>query len=195
MGAIQSLVGRRKRILISTLQLRLLALNLVYFCVILLVFAAFLLLPLMLHLRNASLEASAENLAAANGFLFLHRRLWPAVLVVLVLLALHSLIVSHRVAGPLYRFRRVFEAVTAGDLSARAMLRKHDYLVEEAEALNRMLAALAERTAGPGAQAAALRAALADLERARQRGAADGLDESIRRLSTLVDQLAAGREP
>ena len=186
---------RRTRILISTLQYRLLLVNLAYFCVIVLALVGLLLLPPLLRLRTAPLDASAENLAAANEFLVLHARLWPALLIVLALLALHSVIVSHRIAGPLYRFRRVFEAVAAGDLSVRARLRKHDYLMPEADALNEMLEALAARVAGLEEEAQAVRAALADLERARNGGSADGLDGRLRDLGRLVDRLQAHLDP
>ena len=187
--------GRRTRILISTLQYRLLLVNLAYFGVIVLALVGLLLLPPLLRLRTAPLDASAENLAAANEFLVLHARLWPALLIVLALLALHSVIVSHRIAGPLYRFRRVFEAVAAGDLSVRARLRKHDYLMPEADALNEMLEALAARVAGLEEEAQAVRAALADLERARNGGSADGLDGRLRDLGRLVDRLQAHLDP
>jgi len=186
---------RRTRILISTLQYRLLLVNLAYFGVIVLALVGLLLLPPLLRLRTAPLDASAENLAAANEFLVLHARLWPALLIVLALLALHSVIVSHRIAGPLYRFRRVFEAVAAGDLSVRARLRKHDYLMPEADALNEMLEALAARVAGLEEEAQAVRAALADLERARNGGSADGLDGRLRDLGRLVDRLQAHLDP
>ena len=186
---------RRTRILISTLQYRLLLVNLAYFGVIVLALVGLLLLPPLLRLRTAPLVASAENLAAANEFLVLHARLWPALLIVLALLALHSVIVSHRIAGPLYRFRRVFEAVAAGDLSVRARLRKHDYLMPEADALNEMLEALAARVAGLEEEAQAVRAALADLERARNGGSADGLDGRLRDLGRLVDRLQAHLDP
>ena len=186
---------RRTRILISTLQYRLLLVNLAYFGVIVLALVGLLLLPPLLRLRTAPLDASAENLAAANEFLVLHARLWPALLIVLALLALHSVIVSHRIAGPLYRFRRVFEAVTAGDLSVRARLRKHDYLGREADALNEMLEALAARVAGLEEEARAVREALADLERARNGGSADGLDGRIRDLGRLVNRLQTRPDP
>jgi methyl-accepting chemotaxis protein len=180
---------RRTRILIDRLQHRLLLINLFYFCAIVLVLATALLLPSLLQLRGAALDASAENLAAANEFLFLHARLWPAVLIVLGLLAFHSVIISHRIAGPLYRFRRVVEAVTAGHLSMRVKIRKHDYLTQEAQAINEMLEALERRIAGLDEQAAAVRAAFSNLKRVRNGRSADGLDETIRTLDGLVGGL------
>ena len=49
---------------------------------------------------------------------------------------------SHRVFGPLYRFKVVFEAVTRGDLWVSASLRTGDYPIEEARSLGEMLSSL-----------------------------------------------------
>jgi methyl-accepting chemotaxis protein len=188
---IQRLLGRRKRILINPLQYRLVLIALVHFAIIVGVFAALMFLPAALHLRSASLDSSPENLAAANEFLTLHARFWPAVILLLGLLVLHTLIVSHRLVGPLYRFRRVWQAVAEGNLSVRATLRRHDYLTQEAEAINAMIEALAGRVAGLDEQVTALRAVLADLERVRTGGCANGLDDTVRDLGALVDRLGA----
>jgi methyl-accepting chemotaxis protein len=185
----RTLLGRRKQLLISTLQYRLVLPTLVHFSIIVLVFATLLFLPLGLHLRSASLDSSPENLAAANEFLSLHARFWPAVILVLGLLSLHSLIISHRLVGPLYRFRRVFKAVAEGNLSVRAPLRKNDYLTQEADVINEMIEALAGRFAGIEEQATAIRAALTDLEKVRASGSADGLGDTVRDLGVLVGQL------
>lgn len=53
-----------------------------------------------------------------------------------------ALFFSHFVAGPLYRFERVFEQMEAGDLSAVVRLRKHDELKDTADVLNRALMGL-----------------------------------------------------
>lgn len=185
----RSLLGRRKQILISPLQYRLVLTSFVHFCIIVLVFAALLFLPLGWHLRSTSLDASPANLAVANEFLALHGRFWPAMILVLGLLVVHALVISHRLAGPLYRFRRVWQAVAEGNLSVRARLRKNDYLTQEADAINEMIGALAGRITGIEAQVTALRAALTDLQAVRASGSATGLGDTVRDLGALVDQL------
>jgi methyl-accepting chemotaxis protein len=55
-----------------------------------------------------------------------------------------SFFVTHRFAGPLYRFQQVTERIAAGDLSIRVKLRKGDDLLELEEAMNRALAVLEE---------------------------------------------------
>ncbi len=95
---------KRRRILIDAFQYRLLMANLAYFGTIVLVFAVVVFLPLVFQLRPGKAEELADE------FLSFHARLWPALFIVLVLLAFHSVLLSHRIAGPLYRFRSVLRA-------------------------------------------------------------------------------------
>ncbi len=53
-----------------------------------------------------------------------------------------SAIVSHRMAGPVYRFEQSARRVSEGDLSHRVGLRGGDELLELQEAFNRMIASL-----------------------------------------------------
>lgn len=56
-----------------------------------------------------------------------------------------SLFFSHFVAGPIYRFEKVFEAMEQGDLSMIVRLRKRDELKDTAELFNRALSGLRKR--------------------------------------------------
>ena len=80
---------KRRRILLESFQYRLLVINLIYFVTILLIFAGALFLPLILQLRSGSLSVIEQG-EVAGLFLSLHARVWPAMFVVFVLLALHS---------------------------------------------------------------------------------------------------------
>jgi hypothetical protein len=71
------------------------------------------------------------QVTAAQEFTILHHRFWPAVLLVVILLGLHSLIILHRVFGPLYRLRFFLQRLSTGDLSGRLDFRKNDYLSAE----------------------------------------------------------------
>ena len=53
-----------------------------------------------------------------------------------------SLYVSHRFAGPIYRFEKSAQAVASGDLTHRVSLRTGDELLELQEEFNGMLASL-----------------------------------------------------
>jgi methyl-accepting chemotaxis protein len=55
-----------------------------------------------------------------------------------------SVFVTHRFAGPIYRFKQLVDQMAEGDLSARFKLRKGDDLMELETAVNRAIRSLAE---------------------------------------------------
>ena len=135
---------KRRRILIDPLQYRLLGITFLYFLATTGVFAAALFLPPILDLQAGGQDIQ-QRASVASEFLVLHRRFWPALLITFVLLSVHSVITSHRIAGPLYRFRAVFDAVRQGDLMAWTGIRARDMLGNEAESLQAMVVSLRER--------------------------------------------------
>ena len=184
-------LGRRRRLLVDDLQYRLLAVNLLYVVTVLLIFAAALFLPLMLELGSEA-TSFAEKQEAASQFLSLHTRVWPALLAVFLLLAVHSLVVSHRVAGPLYGFRRVLRAVGDGKLTVRAKIRKNDYLAEEADSINDMIAAVQEKIARIQEDFGQVRAGFDGLKRAVAGDAVGVVQEPFHRLQAQMKQVQAG---
>ena len=54
---------------------------------------------------------------------------------------------AHRIVGPLYRFRKVVQAITAGDEMDLVVLRKGDFLMELKDDFNEMLKVLEQRGA------------------------------------------------
>jgi methyl-accepting chemotaxis protein len=56
-----------------------------------------------------------------------------------------TLFVSHRIAGPLYRFRQVFKELSAGNFSHEVHLRQGDQLVSMGEDFNRMIVSVRAR--------------------------------------------------
>ena len=56
-----------------------------------------------------------------------------------------TLLISHRLAGPLYRYRRELEEIEKGDLTRIIRLRKNDQLADLGDSLNKMTASLRER--------------------------------------------------
>jgi len=70
-------------------------------------------------------------------------------LIVVVGTAMAGLIIftllSHRIAGPLYRFEKVLEQVEAGDLTTRVKLRGTDQIIDVEKALNVLIGSLDER--------------------------------------------------
>lgn len=133
---------RRRRFIVRGFQGHFVVRQLIWITIYLLAFAAVLLAPLASKLHSGGAD---ERLQAAAQFLLFHEYLWPALGGVLVFAAAALVKASHRIAGPLYRFRRVFEAVQEGDLRASARVRRGDYLTGESEALEAMLGSLRER--------------------------------------------------
>lgn len=82
---------------------------------------------------------SDRTRVAADQLLWLHAAVWPALVLVLVAMGAVLVATSHRIAGPLVRFKRVFAAVRDGRLPARVRLRRGDFLTTEAAVLEGML--------------------------------------------------------
>ena len=136
---------RRKRYIVDKrLQFSLLIYNGIYFLVITLAVWAGLLLPLALDLSNPNLSIFEHGEAAAK-ILYLHSRLGPVLLIIFLILGIHSVLISHKIAGPLYRFKATFNQVAQGDLSRVVAIRKGDLLLEEQSKIEEMIGALSSR--------------------------------------------------
>jgi methyl-accepting chemotaxis protein len=188
-----SLFGRRRRILIDRLQFTLLGVSLLHLVLIVGVFLVAIFTPVALDLYD---DSSAEiSAAAATEFLNLHARIWPAAGLALLLIGLHSLHVSHRIAGPLYRFRKVFDAIARGDLTQRAGVRSRDYLEQDAVAINRMIEGLAGREAEHRERANSAKEALTELEAVAATRRDAELTAAVGRLGLCLDGLGQSVRP
>ena len=127
-----------------TRQYRMLFVIITYALVLCGVIFLFLFVPDIALMQNESVDM-ARRAYAADRILTLHARLWPAVLALVCVIGLHSFREFTRIAGPLFRFKQTFEAITSGDLHRRIRLRRNDELKEEADAFNAMMDALLER--------------------------------------------------
>jgi len=184
----------RRHFLWDAVQLRLLRLSVSYVLVVIAVVSGALFLPLMFQLDHLSLS-TAEGQRVADQFELLHSRFWPAVLVVSVLLIVHGVFFSHRIAGPLYRFRKIFQSVASGDLTVRTSIRKRDYLHAEAECLGEMVGALREKIARIEGYHAEIAPQLDRLKQAAGRGALREVEQEADRLRLTIEQLAQAMEP
>lgn len=128
----------KRRVIVNDFQYRLLAGNLLYLLSLVLVFFVALFGPVMIALTDDALSFSQKN-DAARQLLVLHERVWFALPVLIALCIFHSILVSHRIAGPLHRFKLVLAALANGDLSQNIVVRKNDYLAEEAAVLEAMV--------------------------------------------------------
>ena len=179
---------QRRHLIVDRFQYRLIAISAVHFGLVLLVFMVAMLLPLMLQLDNPA-ASYIEKREAADVLLFFNEQLWLPLGAVFLLLTVHSLFVSHRIAGPLYRFRMVFKALAGGNFSIRANIRKHDYLQTDAGALNEMIVALETRIRGLEDQAQQLKENTAQLKQAVGSGATGEVKKALERVEFRVEGL------
>lgn len=112
-------------------------------------------LVLMLAPSIVTLATQKELAAvepAARELLVLHERIWPAALFIGGAVFVYTLVVSHRIAGPIYRIDAVIRQMIAGEYPDKVALRRGDHFHETADlltALSRKLAA--ERAKNPPA--------------------------------------------
>lgn len=180
----------RRRFFIDRLQSRLMLIHLAYSALIVILFGGVLFLPLIIELRSMT-EFTTRNHELSQIFLSFHEQFWPAAAVLLVLMTVHWTIITHRIVGPLYRFRRVFDAVREGDLAVPATIRKHDYLRDESEHLQAMVAALRERIIDIRDSHGKSEHFLRVLGERVADGSAEEVHESLERLEACLETLRA----
>jgi len=146
---------RRRRLVVEGFQLQYVLASLLGLLVHLAIVATVLFGPLIYVIRT-SRDFGEPAAWAATRLLAFHRWVWPALALLFLLEALRTLLMSHRIAGPLFRFRRVFARLAAGDLTQRVVIRKRDYLWAEARELESAIAALRARVEAAKALAADL---------------------------------------
>jgi hypothetical protein len=142
---------QRKKIWIDRFQTYLAARLAVYFVL----YQAALWALYIIDGRMNSLNGAVGDATAVFGFL-----LTPIAAVTLGFLFVYdSVRLSHRIVGPVYRFRKTVQAITAGEEVRTIVLRDGDLLLELKDDLNAMLRALEQRGAitlkQPAAKAAA----------------------------------------
>ena len=183
-----SVFFKRRRLIVDRFQYRLIAISAIHFGLVLLVFLVAMMLPLMLRLDDPS-ATYFEKQQVADVLLFFNEQLWLPLGAVFLLLIVHSLFVSHRIAGPLYRFRMVFKALAEGDLAIRANIRKHDYLHLHARALNEMIEALETKIRGLEDQVVLLGKGAAQLKDAVSSGAKAEVQKAQARVESQLEGL------
>lgn len=183
---------QRRYLLWDTVQPRFLAVSVAHQSLVFLTFAGSLFVPLMIKLHDTPLS-SPEAATIGYQFTILHDSVWPAFPIAILLILIHSVFFSHRIAGPLYRFRNVFKAIGQGDLMVQTKIRDHDYLQQEAESLEDMVGELRAKFAEIKSDCHTVDELVADLKKALQRNslkdATDvtaSLEQRMRHLITHV---------
>lgn len=183
----------RQYFLWDTFQPRFLTLSILYQIVVICGITAALFAPIVIDLDQSPL-ASEDALQASNHFLLLHKTVWPAMLAALVMLTAHAVFFSHRIAGPLYRFRRIFSEVAAGNLFVTTAIRKGDYLHKEAECLAQMLVSLRTRIDEIEARQQEIKLALTNLRQVLERSGHPELRSQVETLRAQFEHLSQSIE-
>ena len=103
-----------------------------------------------------------QKLETSREFLLLYRKVVPAVGLIVFLLAVHFILITHRVFGPLFRFRRVLCQWGAGEWPLPFKARPNDFLQEVFDDFNKATATL---KGDFGEVKAKISAALADVQK------------------------------
>lgn len=148
---------RRGRYLINRIQTRYVVVQLCWTAALLALFACLVFGPATYDLFGGNAE---RQRTAAAAFLDLHTHVWPALMALAAALSALVVMQSHRVIGPLVRFKAVFEAVARGELWVPSKIRAGDYPEDESRALDAMLASLRQRIGDAQRSATALEAAM-----------------------------------
>ena len=145
-------------------------------------------IPLSLQLNDTSLSWMERN-EIASQFLSLHTQVWPPTLIALVFITIHWTLFSHKIAGPLYRFRKVFQEISEGNLSLQATIRKKDCLKNEASSIDDMILALRQRVMDMDAQQQEISQAFQALKQAYPNGLEPTVNQKVLHLESQIEIL------
>lgn len=178
---------KRRKVIVDNIQYRLLIAGIIYFATVVLVFACGVFVPVIVQLEKGG--ASYEAMEAAQQFLVLHERVWPPLILAFALLIVHSVLTSHRIAGPLFRIRAVLKTVGGGDLTQKIKLRKKDFLKKDADTVNAMIDSLREKIERLQNHGGEANADLTALKRSLQSGSAESVMQQTDKLTANIDSL------
>lgn len=177
---------RRRRFIVDPgLQLQLMAISFGQVLFFGTVLSIGLFLPLVIQLLSGPLTSPATA-RAADYFLNLHDTFWASSVLALVAILLHGVMVSHRIAGPLHRVRRVMRTLREGRIPNPIRLRAGDFLQTDVDEVNLVLAEFESRRLADVALAGSLEGAIDRLEALRSQA----VDPA---LLAAIDDLTARR--
>lgn len=153
---------RRRYFIDRPLQTKYLLLTILLLLVYTALFSLILFLPPILSLAGDATIADQAN--AARTLLTLHTHVWPALGVVILVMAVVSIFVTHRMAGPVYRFKQVLGEISGGNLEVAVQLRRKDDLQDLAEVFNGVVEELREFVATLRAEHANMDGCIRELE-------------------------------
>jgi len=88
--------------------------------------------------REAALLSENQRMILKNALESVNKSLLPKVLILAFFIFIGGIFISHKLAGPMYRFEQSAKAVSQGDLSVRFGVRKGDEMKKAALSLEYM---------------------------------------------------------
>ncbi len=146
-------------------------------------------LPLLWNLGDAERSSAMEEQAVV--MLYMHERFWWLALLCLAIVVLGAIKFSHRIAGPLVRFKRNLRLMADGNLPSPLRTRSGDYLQDEVDCLNHAVAGITTRVESMQKAHAVLQRELAALAARASRAAANDLEPVLAASRDLQQCLAA----
>jgi len=123
-------------------QFKLAFLNLFYLVLIAGVIVLAILSPLYYGMTDA--QDPWHMYSSAKLFRLVLERMGLAIVVITIFSFIHSILLSHKFFGPLINIRHTITKMAEGDFSRKIYLRKGDYLKNEAQHINAMMATLSD---------------------------------------------------
>jgi len=128
---------RRRRYLVHKIQKKYVIITTFLLIIYTALISLFLFVPPALKLvSDVSLIEKEE---AATRFLLMAEHLWPAIILSILIMAVISIFITHRLAGPLYRFESTAQRIIEGDLSTGIHLRGRDDMAHFADLFNQAI--------------------------------------------------------
>lgn len=127
---------RRKRIIKPRYQLKVAIVTVIFLLIYSLVFGTIIFYPLSEELNSAT--NIYDQARIAHVALALHKVIWPALIILSFMAFAVVIVLSHRVAGPIYRLEKTIEEFLKGNFKERMRLRKKDEFQEIATFINRL---------------------------------------------------------
>ena len=178
---------KRRAYFVHALQGKLALVNTIYFLGGVLGTWAFVLGPLVLRMNDSG-PKDATRLVEAELLLSLHERLVLALVLMVPLIVFHSVRVSHRIGGPLFRFRKIFASIAEGNLMVNTRLRPKDLLQEESCSIEWLIESLRDRVTRMHEACNGIRAASEELSDSVSEEAGSAL---CKRLTLEIESLEA----
>jgi methyl-accepting chemotaxis protein len=122
-------------------------------------------------------------------FLDVNKVLAAKIILYMAVVAIVAVFISHRLAGPIYRFERSTESVAQGDLTHRVQLRKGDELFDLQDRFNEMIESLQNRVLKDRSLAQRLSKQIDDLTRSP--GLSPDALKRLQEIKSEIDHLTA----